>query len=310
LILRIFVAGGTGVIGRRIVPVLVGAGYRVSVVSRSEQASARLIAQGASPIEVDLYDAESVRRAVGQQDVVINLATHIPPSTTKMMLPWAWHENDRVRRVVSSNLADAARAGGADCFIQESFAPIYEDAGDQWIDESWAVRPARYNRSVLDAERSANRFTKHGGRGIVLRFAYFYGPDSPQTHEMIGMVKKGISPVPGAPDAYISSVSHDDAAAAVVAAIHVPAGTYNVSDDEPLKRRDFIESLAKALGAKTPSMLPGWLVKLGGSTTELLSRSQRISSRKLRETSDWQPTVPSVREAWPSIVASTPPQEA
>src|SRR5689334_2550271 len=186
--LRIFVAGGTGVIGRRVVPVLVSAGYRVSVVSRSEKASARLIAQGASPVEVDLYDAEAVRRAVGQQDVVINLATHIPASTTKMMLPWAWHENDRVRRLVSSNLADAARAGGADCFIQESFAPIYEDAGDQWIDESWAVRPARYNRSVLDAERSANRFTKHGGRGIVLRFAYFYGADSPQTHEMIGMV--------------------------------------------------------------------------------------------------------------------------
>lgn len=308
--LRIFVAGGTGVIGRRVVPVLVNAGYRVSVVSRSEQASARLIAQGASPIEVDLYDAEAVQHAVGQQDVVVNLATHIPSSATKMMLPWAWHENDRVRRVVSSNLAEAARAGGADCFIQESFAPIYEDAGDQWIDESWAVRPARYNRSVIDAERSANRFTKHGGRGIVLRFAYLYGPDSPQTHEMMGMVKKGISPIPGAPDAYFSSVSHDDAAAAVVTAIHIPAGTYNVSDDEPLKRREWIDSLAKALGVKTPSMLPGWLVKIGGSTTELLSRSQRISSRKLRETSDWHPTAPSVRDAWPSIVASPAPQEA
>jgi 2-alkyl-3-oxoalkanoate reductase len=310
LILRIFVAGGTGVIGRRVVPVLVGAGYRVSVVSRSEQASTRLIAQGASPIEVDLYDADAVQRAVGQQDVVINLATHVPSSVTKTMLPWAWRENDRVRRLVSSNLAEAAHAGGADCFIQESFAPIYEDGGDQWIDESYSVRPARYNRSVIDAERSANRFTKHGGRGIVLRFAYFYGPDSPQTHEMIAMVKRGVSPLPGSPDAYFSSVSHDDAAAAVVAAIHIPAGTYNVSDDEPLKRREWIESLAKALGVKTPHTMPGWLIKIGGSTTELLSRSQRISSKKLRDTSDWHPATPSVRDAWPAIIASPTPQEA
>jgi nucleoside-diphosphate-sugar epimerase len=220
----------------------------------------------------------------------------------KMILPWSWRENDRVRRIVSANLAGAAQSGGADCFIQESYAPIYEAAGDQWIDESWVVQPARYNRSVLDAERATNKFTKHGGRGIVLRFANFYGPDGFATREMIGMVKKGLSPLPGAPDAYESSISHDDAAAAVIAAIHLPAGTYNVSDDEPLTRREWLDSLAKALGVKSPSVLPGWIVKMGGSMAELLSRSQRISSRKLRECSDWQPATPSIRDAWPALV--------
>jgi 2-alkyl-3-oxoalkanoate reductase len=308
--LRIFVAGGTGVLGRRVVPTLVGAGHRVSVASRSIQGDARLVAWGASPVTVDLYDPDDVRRAVGHQDVVINLATHVPPSTTKMLLPWSWRENDRVRREVSSNLAEAARAGGADCFIQESYAPIYEDAGDQWIDESWTVRPARYNRSVLDAERAANKFTKHGGRGIVLRFANFYGPDSFATHEMINTVKRGLSPLPGRPDAFISSVSHDDAAAAAVVGIHLPAGTYNVSDDEPLTRREWVGSLAKALGVKPPTVLPAWLVKVGGSTTELLGRSQRISSRKLRENSDWHPTVPSIRDAWPALIRSAEGQGA
>lgn len=304
MMLRIFVAGGTGVIGRRVVPALVGAGHHVSVASRSVQGDARLVAWGASPVTVDLYDPNDVLRAVGHQDVVINLATHIPASTTKMLLPWSWRENDRVRRVVSANLAEAARAGGADCFIQESYAGIYEDAGDQWIDESWTVRPANYNRSVIDAERAANKFTKHGGRGIVLRFANFYGPDSFATREMIGMVKKGVSPLPGAPDAFISSVSHDDAAAAAVVAIHLPAGTYNVSDDEPLRRREWVESLAKTLGVKPPKAVPGWLVKIGGSITELLSRSQRLSSRKLRDNSDWHPAVPSIRDAWPALVES------
>jgi len=140
--LRIFVAGGTGVLGRRVVPTLVGAGHRVSVASRSIQGDARLVAWGASPVTVDLYDPDDVRRAVGHQDVVINLATHVPPSTTKMLLPWSWRENDRVRREVSSNLAEAARAGGADCFIQESYAPIYEDAGDQWIDALEIIKNA------------------------------------------------------------------------------------------------------------------------------------------------------------------------
>jgi len=308
--LRIFVAGGTGVIGRRVVPALAAAGHRLSVATRSEESHARLVSQGASPVLVDLYDLVDVRRAVGQQDVVINLATHVPSSTKKMVLPWAWRENDRVRRVVSANLAEAARSGSADCFIQESYAPIYEDGGDKWIDESWPVRPAHYNRSVLDAEGAANKFTKHGGRGIVLRFANFYGPDSFATREMIESVKRGSSPLPGPPEAYTSSVSHDDAAAAVVASIHVPAGTYNVSDDEPLTRREWLDSLAKALGVKTPSTIPGWVAKLGGSMMELLARSQRISSQKLRENSDWQPATPSIRDAWPALVRSAGSQGA
>jgi len=310
LILRIFVAGGTGVLGRRVIPALVGAGHRVSVASRSIEGDARLVSQGASPVAVDLYNVDDVKRAVGHQDVVINIATHVPSSMAKSVLPWAWRENDRVRREVSANLAAAAQSGGADCFIQESFAPIYEDAGDQWIDESGPVLPARYNRSVLDAEAAANKFTKHGGRGVVLRFAYFYGPDSTATREMIGMVKKGSSPWPGAPSAYVSSVSHDDAAAAVVAAIHVPAGTYNVSDDEPLTRREWGDSLAKTLGVKPPSGLPGWFVKVGGSMMELFARSQRISSRKLRETSDWHPATPSIRDAWPALVESARAHDA
>jgi nucleoside-diphosphate-sugar epimerase len=300
--LRIFVAGGTGVIGRRVVPALVRAGHNVCAASRSEESRKRLEAQGAEPVSVDLFDVDDVRRVMGSQDIVINLATHIPSSTTKMLLPWGWRENDRVRREISANLGDAARAAGADCLIQESFAPIYEDAGDRWIDESWVVRPAPYNRSLLDAERAASRFTKHGGRGIVLRFANFYGRDSFVTREMIRSVRKGASPLPGRPDAFISSVSHDDAAAAVVTAVHVPGGTYNVSDDEPVTRHEWVASLAKALGVATPRPMPAWMAKLGGSTIELLSRSQRISNRKLRDHSDWAPATPCIRDAWPAIL--------
>lgn len=249
---------------------------------------------------MDLFDAADVKRAVGEQDVVVNLATHTPAGT-KRMLPGAWRENDRIRTVGAANLAAAAKAGGADALIQESFGPIYEDGGDKWIDETWPVRPARYNKSTLEAERAATMFTRRGGRGVILRFAHFYGADGFVTRDMIESVRKGVSPLVGAPDAYYSSVSHDDAAMAVLAALHVPAGIYNVSDDEPLTRQEWVESLARTLGVRTPRMVPGWMSALGGSKSDLLGRSQRLATKKLKDVSAWVPTTPSIKDAWPTL---------
>ena len=65
--------------------------------------------------------------------------------------------------------------------------------------------------------------------------------------------------MPGSPQSFLSSVSHDDAASAVVAALRVGAGVYNVSDDEPLRRREFFDSLAAALGVKPPVIPPKWV---------------------------------------------------
>lgn len=298
----VFIAGGTGVVGRRVIPALVSAGYQITAAARSAASAEKLRAMGAAPVIVDLFNATAVRRAAGKPDIVINLATHMPPSTTKMMLPWAWRENDRMRRQGAANLAATARATGADCFIQESFAPIYADGGDHWIEESWPVVPARYNRSTLDAERSANAFTRDGGRGIVLRFANFYGPDGFTTREMIAMARKGMSPLPGKPEAYVSSISHDDAATAVAAAITAPSGTYNVADDEPLTRAEWRASLARALGVARLRPIPHALELLGGSTVALLARSQRISNQKLREATGWRPARPTVRDAWTELV--------
>src|SRR5512142_3230666 len=97
--LEIFLAGATGVLGRRVVPLLVGAGHRVTGVARSAEKEAALTAMGALPARVDLFDPREVASAVRGHDVIINLATHIPPSS-RALLPWAWRENDRVRREI------------------------------------------------------------------------------------------------------------------------------------------------------------------------------------------------------------------
>jgi nucleoside-diphosphate-sugar epimerase len=282
---------------------LLAAGHQVTAVGRSPEKRAALERLGAGTAAVDLFDADAVRAAVAGHDAVCNLATHIPPST-RVFLPGAWRENDRIRSIASVNLVEAALAGGAVRFIQESFGLIYPDRGDEWIDETVPLQPARYNRTVLDAERATERFSQAGRAGVVLRFAGFYGPDSGILLDLIKLIRKGWAPIPGSPDGFLSSVSHDDAATAVVAALEVPAGVYNVVDDEPLRRREYFGSLAAALGVKPPKLPPAWMARLMGSMGEMLARSERISNRKLRAASGWAPKYPSVREGFRALAAT------
>jgi len=298
----IFVAGATGVLGRRLIPLLVEHGYRVTAVGRTREKRRALEEQGATALPVALFDPAAVRRAVRGHEIVINVATHIPPSR-RTFVPGAWRQNDRVRRQVSANLAAAVIATGARRMIQESFTPIYADGGEAWLDESAPVRTARYNRSVLDAEAAAERVTRSGAAGVVLRFAYFYGADSDYTRDMMRLARRGRAPVFGSPAAYFSSLGLDDAAAAVVAALTVPAGCYNVADDRPVTRREFAEALAAALGAPSPKFFPAWVASLAGSLGELLARSQRISNAKFEAASSWRPRYPSVNEGWRATVS-------
>ena len=127
--MRIFVTGATGVIGRRVVPLLLRGGHSVSALARSVEKRAELARAGANPIDLDLFAPDAVRRAVDGHDSVINLATHLPAGL-RVFVPGAWAENDRIRSVASGHLVAAALAGGAERFIQESFAPVYPDCGE------------------------------------------------------------------------------------------------------------------------------------------------------------------------------------
>jgi nucleoside-diphosphate-sugar epimerase len=298
---RILVTGATGVVGIRAVPQLIKLGHAVTALGRTPEKRAQLQKLGASAADVDLFDPDQVKAALAGHDVVVNLATHIPPAS-KVLLPGAWRENDRIRRVASAVLVKAAWEQGVRTFIQESFAPIYEDAGDRWIDEGFPSQPVRYNRSVLDAEAAARRFTEAGRTGVVLRFAAFYGPDAEQVPTMLQLIQKGWAPLPGRPDAYLSFVSHDDAAAAVVAALGVEAGTYNVVEDQPLRRQELFNYLAELLHVRAPKFFPAWTSHLFGSLGEMLARSLRISNRKFRSKTGWTPLHPSARDGWREIV--------
>lgn len=299
--MRIFITGATGVVGRRVIPLLLADGHYVTAVVRSPGKRRRLGDLGVNPIDVDLFNRPMVRRAVAGHETVINLATRIPPSS-RVFLPGAWRENSRLRRVASANLAAAAVAAGVRRFIQESFAPIYRDGGDDWLDERAPVKTARYNAAVLNAEAAAARVAQGGQVGIVLRFALFYGADSGYTRDTIRYVRKGWAPAFGSPAGFVSSISHDDAASAVIAALGAPTGVYNVVDDEPVRRRQYYDSLAAALGVRPPRFPPAWLARAFGSIGETLARSQRIANGKFKRETGWRPSIPCIQDGWPRVL--------
>ena len=302
---RVFVAGATGVLGRRAVAQLVAAGHRVTGVARTPEKAALLRSLGATPVTVDLFDATAVRRAVAGHDVVMNLATHIPP-LSQAAVPGAWAENDRIRREASRNLVDAAIAVGATRYVQESIAFIVADGGSEWLDEDSPLDTPSFTKSVLDAEGQAARFTEQGGTGVVLRFGQFMAADSSHSQSQARMVGARVAPFPGDPDSYAPIIHADDAAAAVVASLRAPAGTYLVVDDEPMTRGELCAAIAEAIGCRRPVHVPPAALKLGGSKPSLLMRSQRMRNTRFKEATGWAPSFRSGRETWAEVAASLP----
>jgi nucleoside-diphosphate-sugar epimerase len=304
--MKVFVAGATGVLGRRAVARLLDAGHEVTAVVRTVEATDRIRAAGARPVTVDLFDPPRVAAAVGGHDAVVNLATHIP-ATMHAWRRGAWRENDRLRREAATNLV----AGAADAVVvvQESIAFLYDDHGTDRITESDRVRPGPVTGSALAAEAAAHAATADGRRGVVLRFGQFVAPDAGHTRYVLAMARRGRLALLGPPAGHVSFVDADDAAAAVVAALDAPAGTYNVCEDEPATRAEHAAALA-AVAGRPVRPLPRWLGRT--RLAEPLARSHRLSNARLRAVTDWRPRVPEIRADWERVAgnAGDEPKEA
>jgi nucleoside-diphosphate-sugar epimerase len=299
--MKIFVTGATGVLGRRLLPKLVNQAHSVTAVARSKDKEDWIRSVGANPISVDLFDPNAVINAVQEHSVVINLATHIPQTLKEMSDPKIWEINDRIRREVSKNLATAAKKTGAHKIIQESIALPYQDHGSEWIDETYPLKPTSVMRSAQVAEQNV---LNSGVDAVVLRFSYFYGPDSHHSQEFIKLARYGVSMYLGPRDAYITMIHLDDASDAIVYALNAPAGIYNIAEDQPLTRKDATKALANSLDKHLIFRLPGFFVPASTENGDMMRRSQRISNRKFKEATGWRPHYPSEYEGWRAIVSA------
>lgn len=300
---KVFVAGATGVAGSAIVPELVAAGHEVTAAVRAPAKAQLVRAWGAKALEVDLFDAEAVRRGLDGHEAICNFATHIP-SLSKATLPGSWKENDRLRRQVSANLANGGLEVGSERYVQESVGFLYPDKGDEWIGEQTEPAPTTITESALEAEANAARFSRAGRIGVVLRFAQFYGPRCSHSVEMVALARRfGIGPLPGDPDGFSSWIHYDDLGPAVLAALGAPAGTYNVSDDEPIRRRDLHRLFAEALGRTRQLDIGKLAARLGGRKAGAVARSQRLSNAAFKSATRWVPKVPSPSDGWPALIA-------
>jgi nucleoside-diphosphate-sugar epimerase len=289
---EIVITGSTGAIGARAVREILAAGYRVTGVTRSAQGRERLESLGARGVEADVFDEASLRRAFDGADAVVNLLTHIPP-VERMSDPAAWAENDRMRTEASAAVARAAQAAGVRRLVQESIAFVYADGGEAWLDEDAPVEGGGVTTTALTAERNAREL--FGGDTVVLRFGLFIGPDSGSARATIEAARGGASIAAGPPSAYRPTIWLDDAATAIAAALRVPPGIYNVADADPPTNAEIDAALAAAVGVdglqpSTPQDSP-------------LARSQRVSTRRLREASGWAPRMRAGIESWSRLAA-------
>jgi nucleoside-diphosphate-sugar epimerase len=291
---EIVIAGSTGVLGRRAVRELVGAGHGVTGVTRSARGRERLEELGARAVEADVYDEASLARAFERADVVVNLLTHVP-SPDRMADPSAWDENDRLRREASAAVARAAKAAAVPRLVQESIAFVYADGGDEWLDEDAPVEGGGVADAALTAESNAVELVD--GETVVLRFGQLMGADSESTVATLNAARNGVSIALAPSDAYRPTVWLDDAVRAIAAAaLHAPAGTYNVADADPPTVAEIDAALAAAVGRdalRPPERAAGHRGPL--------ARSQRVSTRRLRTVTAWTPHLRAGTDIWQRI---------
>lgn len=303
--MNVFVTGATGILGKAVIPILRASGHQVYALSRSEKNAVMIRELDAEPIIADLFDSASLSRALAsaKATAIVHLATKIPP-TARMGKVTSWHENNHIRRDGTRALVDAALTTGVQTFIYPSFYYVYPDRGNQWIDaETTPIQSHVIQQATIDAEQEVARFTAAQHHGIVLRMGNLYGPETPSALEQFQMAQKGFAALPGLGDAYLAYIWTEDAARAIVIALgEVPAGIYDIVDNEPLTRDAFATALAQSVGKRRLLRIPNGVMKLlTGSAANMVNRSQRVSNRRFQELTTWKPAVPNAREGWTLI---------
>ena len=306
--MRVFLAGASGAIGRRLLPKLLERGHEVVAMTRTPRKVDSLRDAGAFPVVVDGLDRDAVMAAVtgAEPDVVIHQMTALTSVGNPRRFDADFHVTNELRTTGTDNLLDAARAAGARRFIAQSYAgwPSIREGGPvKTEDDPLDPHPPAKMRESLDAIRYLERTVAEakGIEGIVLRYGGFYGPASEMPEQMLDGVRKRRFPLVGDGGGVWSFVHLDDAADATVATVERGApGIYNIVDDDPARVAEWLPVFAASLGAKPPRHVPAWLGRLaaGEAAVVMMTQSRGSSNAKAKRELGWQPEHPSWREGF------------
>jgi nucleoside-diphosphate-sugar epimerase len=217
--MRIFLAGAAGAIGRRLVPLLLGAGHHVVGTTRSTSKADVLRAAGVEPVVLDIFDRALLTRAVSaaRPDIVIHQLTDLPPGLDPSKMAEGTKRNARMRSEGTQNLVSAALASGARRLIAQSIAWMYAPGPQPHTEEDPLDIEAQGTRAITVAgvvalERLA--ISSPPIEGIVLRYGHLYGPNT------------GSDITGEAPSLHVDAA----ASAALLAVEKARKGIYNIAD--------------------------------------------------------------------------------
>jgi 2-alkyl-3-oxoalkanoate reductase len=311
--MRILLAGGSGAIGRRLIPMLLRSGHEVLASTRTPEKTQLLRQIGAEPVLLEALNRESVFEtlAVAAPHTVIDMLTALPrrPHPRRMQRDLA--VNDRLRDDGTRDLVAASQRAGVTRVIAQSVAFLYMPLAGV------AGRPElRTEQDPLDFEapkqlmRSVNALHSlehtvrcaEGIEGVVLRFGHLYGPGTAFAGDgaIVEQVRRRKLPIFGGGEAVWSFVHIDDAARAVLDALHGRPGVYNVVDEEPSPVRKWLPELARAAGAPPPRHMPALLGRAlaGAYRTSLMKRGDGACNELAKRELGWKPQIASWRQGF------------
>jgi nucleoside-diphosphate-sugar epimerase len=305
--MRVFLAGATGVIGRRLVPMLLADGHQVTGMTRSPGKLEQLRAVGVEPMLADALDAPAVTAAVreARPDAVIHQLTSLPQRIDPRKIERDFAINDRLRDEGTRTLVAAAQAAGATRIIAQSIAFSYAPGPPGTVhreqDPLLSDPPKSFRRSARALQELERTVLDAGG--MVLRYGYFYGPGSaiaPSGSMGQDLVRRRL-PIVGRGEGVWSFIHVDDAARATVAALtRGRTGAYNIVDDEPAPVSQWLPALAEALGAPRPLRVPALLALpvAGSYGVASMTRAQGASNELAGRELGWRPQYASWREGF------------
>lgn len=231
--LTVAVLGASGVYGRHLVPRLLARGHRVRALARR-------------PV-VDIFDGESLRRAIDGADVVVNVATSVPRPDQKP----DYTMNDRIRREGTATLVAACRAVGGPRLIQQGIAMVHAGSGDALLDEAAPMHAGAAAASAIEMEATVR---DSGLRHLILRGGLFYGPGTGREAQWLAAARDGTLTIPGDGSGFVSLIHVADMAEATAAAVDADGaqGALLVVDDQPARWRDLFNHVAALAGTPAP----------------------------------------------------------